>query len=422
MGKCDWKEPPNNWSHRTRAAHVGYDPFLSMGAVRPPIFSVSTFSVENAAKLENMFRRAYGFDAPLEPDEEWPVYTRVSNPNFIMLCDRLQCLEQGAENVRAVYFPSGLSAIFTTVLATCQPDDTLIFGYPVYGGTDHQFRHLIPEKLGINVVPVDATDLNELERTIKTHASKLKILFIETPANPSLAMIDLQAVADLTHQLSDAAVVVDNTFMSPILQHPFSFGADIIVYSGTKSLGGHSDLIAGFVVDRDPQRAQKIHSTRVTTGPTPSAFDAWLLFRSFDTLEIRVLQAQANARKVAKFLEDHPAVEHVIYPDLFKKNSREWKIFQRQCEGPGSMITFDPKGGKKEAYAILDNLQIFGLAVSLGGVESLAESPWFHTHLDVSDEDKRKSNFRPQTLRLSIGLEDADDLCSDLDQALKKII
>lgn len=421
MGKCDWKEPPKDWTAKTRAAHVGYDPFLSMGAVRPPIFSVSTFATENAEKLEHMFKRVYGFEDPLLPDEEWPIYTRVSNPNFIMLCDRLQCLEQGAKNPRAIYFPSGLSAIFTLALTVCKPGDTLIFGYPVYGGTDHQLRHVLHPKLGVNVVPINATDLNEVEQAIKKHASTLKLLFIETPANPSLAMIDIKAVADLTHANSDAILAIDNTFMSPILQHPLLFDADVVVYSGTKSLGGHSDLIAGFVVDRDGKRAAKIQSMRASTGPTPSAFDAWLLFRSIDTLEVRVLKAQENARKVAKFLAGHPKIKQIIYPDFYDKHSPEWDIYQRQCEGPGSMITFDPIGDKKEAYAVLNNLHIFGLAVSLGGVESLAESPWFHTHLDVTDEDKRKSSFGPQTIRLSIGLEDADDLCKDLEQALAKI-
>ncbi|MBC8183215.1 PLP-dependent transferase [candidate division KSB1 bacterium] len=421
MGKHDWREPPKKWNFRTRAAHVGYDPFLSMGAARPPIFSCSTFIAENAEKLENMFRRSAGLDKVLAPDDEWPIYTRISNPNFIMLCDRLQCLEQGADNSRAVYFPSGLSAIFTTVLALCNPGDTLIFGIPIYGGTDHQFRHLMPEKLGLNVVPVDVSDPNKMEEAIKKYANTLKLVFIETPANPSLTMVDIQAVADLTHSLSDGILAVDNTFMSPILQHPFKYGTDIIIYSGTKSIGGHSDLIAGFIVDRDVSRAAKINSTRSTSGPTPSAYDAWLLFRSLDTLEVRVLKSQENTKKVAKFLLDHPKVDRVIYPDFYDKNSANWEIYQKQCEGPGSMITFDPAGGKEESYTILNNLEIFGLAVSLGGVESLAENPWFHTHLDVPDEDKLNSNFKPQTVRLAVGLEDPDDLCGDLEQALARI-
>ncbi len=421
MGKTNWKKPPKEWRAKTRAAHVGYDPFLSMGAVRPPIFAVSTFAAEDAEKLEHMFRRATGMEPPLSPDDEWPIYTRVSNPNFIMLCDRIQCLEQGTEDPRAVYFPSGLSAIFTMVLTLCKHGDTLIFGYPVYGGTDHMLRHVVTERMGVNVIPVDATDLDQMKEAIEKHSDTVKIVFIETPANPSLAMVDIQKVADLTHKKSGGILAVDNTFMSPILQHPFKHGADIVVYSGTKSIGGHSDLIAGFVIDKDKDRAFKIQSIRVSTGPTPSAFDAWLLFRSLDTLEERVLKSQENAKKTAKFLSQHPKVERVIYPDFYDKNSAEWEIYQKQCKGPGSMITFDPKGEKKEAYTVLNNLKIFGLAVSLGGVESLAENPWFHTHMDVSDEDKRKSRFNPQTLRLSVGIEDADDLCSDLDQALAKI-
>lgn len=421
MSKDTWKKPPKLWSSKTKSAHAGYDPFLSMGAVRPPIFACSTFAAEDAEKLEHMFKRAYGLEAELPPDEEWPIYTRVSNPNFLMLDDRLQCLEQGAENTRVVYFPSGLSAIFTTVLALCKPGDVLVFGYPLYGGTDHQFRHLLPSKLGVQTVPVNAADLHEVEDTLKKYSSKVRIVFIETPANPSLAMVNIDEVAKLAHNVSGAVLVVDNTFMSPILQHPLKHNADIVIYSGTKSIGGHSDLISGFIIDRDPGRASLINSHRVVTGPTPSAFDAWLLYRSLDTLEVRVLQSQANARKVANFLSTHPKVKRVIYPELFDKKSESWRTYKKQCEGPGSMITFDPVGGKKDAYKVLDNLNAFTLAVSLGGVESLAENPWFHTHSDVSEEDKRKAGFFPQTIRLSIGLEDADDLCGDLDQALQKI-
>ena len=421
MSTHDWQKPPKHWNFKTKSAHVGYDPFLSMGAVRPPIFSCSTFATEDAEKLENMFRRSIGYDKPLSPDEEFPIYTRISNPNFIMLCNRMECLEQGAENVRAVYFPSGMSAIFSTVLTVCNPGDTLIFAPPLYGGTDSLFRRFLPQKLGINVIPVDATRLDEVEKVIKENAKTLKMVFIETPANPSLVMLDIKAIADLTHSLSDGILALDNTFMSPILQHPLELGTDIVIYSGTKSIGGHSDLIAGFIVDRDEKRAAKINSIRVSTGPTPSAYDAWLLIRSLDTLEIRVLRAQENAHKVAKFLIDHPKVDRVVYPDFYDKKSNEWEIFQKQCQGAGSMLTFDPLGGKKESYTILNNLNIFALAVSLGGVESLAENPWFHTHLSVSDEDKKNSNFNPQTIRLAVGLEDPDDLCEDLEQALAKI-
>lgn len=419
MLRDHWKHPPAKWASKTKATRAGYDPFLSMGAVRPPIFACSTFATEDAEKLEHMFKRAYGQEPELPPDEEWPIYTRVSNPNFLMLDDRLQCLERGAEEARVVYFPSGLSAIFTTVLALCGPGDVLIFGYPVYGGTDHQFRHVVPDKLGVRTVPVNAADTGEFEKAVERHADRLRVVFIETPANPSLAQVDIAEVTRLTHTLSAAAVVVDNTFMSPILQHPLSHGADIVLYSGTKSIGGHSDLVSGFTIDRDPVRASMVNACRVTTGPTPSAFDAWLLYRSLDTLEVRVLQCQENARTVAGFLSRHPKVKRVIYPELFDRQSDQWRIYAKQCEGPGSMISFDPVGGKAESYKVLNSLRLFSLAVSLGGVESLAENPWFHTHSDVSEEDKRRSGFCPQTIRLSIGLEDANDLCEDLDRALE---
>lgn len=419
MGRHNaWKKPPKLWRLKTKASHVGFDPFLSMGTVRPPIYTSSTFAVEDAEKLEHMFRRAYGKEPELSPEDEWPIYTRVSNPNFIMLDDKLQYIEYGAENARVVYFPSGLSAIFTTIMALCKPGDTLLFSYPVYGGTDHQIRNILPAKLGIKTREINACDLSLAEQVIKEEAKNLQVVFIETPANPTLAMIDIEQIAELTHQYSDAVLIVDNTFMSPILQHPFKHNADIIIYSGTKSIGGHSDLISGFVIDKDIKRASLINSTRVITGPTPSVFDAWLLLRSLDTLEIRIKQMQENAAKVARFLLSHPKVEHVIYPDLFDKNSEQWRIYRKQCDGPGSMITFDPVGNKENSYTVLNNLEIFYLAVSLGGVESLAENPWYHTHSDVSEESKAKAGMKPQSIRLSIGLEDADDLCDDLNYAL----
>ena len=421
MRQENWKNPPKSWSNKTKAAHAGYDLFFRLGAVRPPIFASSTFATESAEKLEHMFNRAHGHEASVHPNEEWPIYTRVSNPNFSILDARLQYYELGAENARGVYFPSGLSAIFTTVFALCNPGDVLLYSAPLYGGTEYQFRVILPQKMNVNTIQVNATDLNDVERLLKLHGAKVKVVFLETPANPSLAMLDIEAVASLAHANSNAVVVVDNTFMSPILQHPFKHSADIVLYSGTKSLGGHSDLISGFIIDKSPERAELINSFRVETGPTPSAFDAWLLYRSLDTLEVRVLESQSNAKKVAAFLHTHPKVKHVTYPELFDKNSDDWKIYTKQCDGPGSMIAFDPIGGKEESYTILNNLNIFTLAVSLGGVESLAENPWFHTHSDVSDENKRQAGFNPETIRLSIGMEDADDLCADLDEALKEI-
>lgn len=417
----NWRTPPKLWRLKTKACHVGFDPFLSMGTVRPPIYTSSTFAVEDAEKLEHMFNRAYGKEPELPQEDEWPIYTRVSNPNFIMLDNKLQYIEYGAENARVVYFPSGLSAIFTTVMTLCKPGDTLLFSYPVYGGTDHQFRNLLPAKLGIKTLEFNAGDLSLTEQIIKKEAKHLKAVFIETPANPTLKMIDIEEIAELTHKYSDAPLIVDNTFMSPVLQHPFKHNADIIIYSGTKSIGGHSDLISGFVIDRNIQRASLINATRVITGPTPSVFDAWLLLRSLDTLEIRINQMQENAAKVARFLVNHPKVERVIYPDLFDKSSEQWQIYKKQCDGPGSMITFDPVGDKENSYTVLNNLEIFYLAVSLGSVESLAESPWYHTHSDVSEETKAKSGMKPQSIRLSIGLEDADDLCDDLNHALSLI-
>ena len=416
-----WNKPPENWRSRTKAAKTGYNPFYSMGAVRPPIFACSTFAAENAETLEHMFKRAYGFEPALPKNEEYPIYTRVSNPNFLMLEDRLKYVELGADDACVTYFPSGLSAIFSTILTICNPGDSIIFGYPVYGGTHHQLTHIVPQKLGVKVIPVDATNIENVASVLNENKDTIKIVFIETPANPSLAMIDIEEVAKLTHQYNEALLIVDNTFMTPILQHPFRHNADIIVHSGTKYIGGHSDLISGFVFDKTNTIGPLINGVKVITGATSSVFDAWLILRSLDTLEIRVKQAQENAKKVAHFLKDHPKVDKVIYPDLFKAGSREYDVYQKQCEGPGSMITFDPKGGKVESYKILDNLEVFSLAVSLGGVESLAENPWFHTHSDVSENEKKMSGFNPQSIRLSIGLEDTDDLIDDLKNALNKI-
>ncbi|MBS1261714.1 MAG: L-methionine gamma-lyase [Calditrichaeota bacterium] len=456
------------WNPHTKAAVAGYNPLACAGSVRPPIFPSSTYATPTARFLEILFNRAYGLydeeggpdraddDAYLERFEyfegDWPVYTRVSNPTVMTLVERMRHLELTPDGIdpaelHVEYFPSGLSAIFSTIIGLIHeqgPADqasgrhapprrnVLLYGSPVYGGTHHMFNSLLQNDSVLHVDHFKASDPATLDAKLDEYADRIAGVFVETPANPTLAMVDIEAVARGIRERTGgpdggrAALIVDNTFMSPIFQHPLRHGADVVVYSGTKSLGGHSDLVAGFVVDTDRARGKRISDVRVMAGGSTSAFDAWLMLRSLDTLELRVKQQQASAEMIAERLVQHPAVDHVIYPK-FVTDPNQHAVFERQCGGnPGAMITFEPKlapelESKRVPFEILDRLSLWKLAVSLGGVESLAENPWYHTHADMSAADKQEIDLAPRTLRLSVGVEPAEDLWRDLDRALTHV-
>lgn len=400
----------------------GYDPLKYNGAVKPPIFLTSTYKFKNAEEGESFIRVALGLDK----GEEGFVYSRFSNPNFDIVEERLSLLE-GAE--AAAIFGSGMAAITSTLLAFVKNGDFIFYTNPVYGGTEFLFKEFF-EKMGVSTIHARAGSETPklMEEKIKSHKDKLKgrsvILYIETPANPNNVMVDIEAIVKIRDSLKregiNAKVIADNTFMGPIFQSPLEQKVDIVLYSATKFIGGHSDVIAGAALG-SKEDIYKVKGIRGMIGTNGNPFDAWLMSRSLETVHIRMQRQMENATKIAEFLSKHPKVERVIYPELYDKKSEQYKIYKKQCKGPGSLISFYIKGGKKEAYKVLNNVKLCKLAVSLGGTESLIEHPKAMTHSEVDQQTLKDAEITDNMIRLSVGIENYQDLINDLKSALDKI-
>jgi len=403
----------------------GYKPSLSEGAIKCPIFQTSTFVFNNAMEGKRFFEVAYGLREKEPTEELGLIYSRLNNPDLEILENRL-CLWDGAED--AAVFESGMSAISTAMMEFMSPGDLLLYSKPVYGGTDHFINHFL-KKLNIDSVGFLPTETKEeiiarVEATGK--ADKLMMIHIETPANPTNAVIDIEMCASIKNHFSteDKPVVlsVDNTYMGPLWQHPLKHGADLVLYSATKYIGGHSDVIAGACLGSSELMA-RVKGLRTFLGNMAGPWTGWLLMRSLETLKVRMDQQAENARHIAAFLKSHPMVENVYYLGEMAENGSDAlkAVIEKQYESHGAMISFDIKGGEKEAFAFLDNLKLIRLAVSLGGTESLAEHPQTMTHADVSPEGKVAMNITEKLIRLSIGVENYEDLISDVKQALESV-
>ncbi len=400
----------------------GYDPLKYNGAVKPPIFLTSTYKFKSVEEGESFIRVALGLDK----GQEGFVYSRFSNPNFDIVEERLSLLE-GVES--AAIFCSGMAAITSTLLAFVKNGDFIFYTNPVYGGTEFLFKEFF-DKMGVSTLHVRAgSDTPKLmEDKINSNKSKLKgktvILYIETPANPNNVMVDIQAIVKIKDKLVkegiNSKVIVDNTFMGPIFQSPFEQKVDLVIYSATKFIGGHSDVIAGAVLGSKGD-ISKIKVIRGMIGTNGNPFDSWLMARSLETVHIRMQRQMENATKIAQFLSKHQKVEKVIYPELYDKKSEQYKIYKKQCKGPGSLISFYIKGGKKEAFRFLNSVKLCKLAVSLGGTESLIEHPKAMTHSEVDEETLKDAEITDNMIRLSVGIENSDDLINDLKTALDKI-
>ena len=401
----------------------GYKPELSEGAVKCPIFQTSTFAFKTAEEGKAFFEIAYGLRDQGPSEELGLIYSRINNPNLEILENRL-CLWDKAE--KCAVFESGMSAISTVLLEFLNPGDLLVHGNPLYGGTDHFIEHFLT-KIGVHVLSVHPDESEEeiIKMITKTgKADELAMLFIETPANPTNDIVDIESYKNIARHFStkekEVLLAVDNTYMGPIWQHPLKFGADIVMYSATKYIGGHSDLIAGAVLGNNDVIA-RVKTLRTFLGNMLSPNTAWLLLRSLETLKVRLAQQTRNAKKVAAFLDGHPKVEKVNFLGLLKEGTREYDIYKKQCKKPGAMVSFDIKGGEKEAFIFLNNLKLFKLAVSLGSTESLVEHPITMTHAGVDPEHRKRMGITPKLIRLSIGVENAKDIIWDIEQALAKI-
>jgi methionine-gamma-lyase len=410
-------------SPETQMLGYGYKPELSEGAVKCPIFQTSTFVFKSAEEGKAFFEMAYGKPGH-EGEEMGLIYSRINNPDMEILEERLKLWDGGE---KAAAFSSGMSAIATTLMTFLSPGDVVLYSNPLYGGT-HKFIHYILTHYGVEVIGFRAGQTRkDIEKMLveSGSAKRLKMIFIETPANPTNDLIDINMCNIIAQRFSfpDKKVIlaVDNTYMGPLWQHPLKLGADLVLYSATKYIGGHSDVIAGAVVG-SADLIGKIKKTRTFFGTMIDPHTSWLLMRSLETLKIRMEAAAINAEKVAAYLAGHPKVTKVYYLGFTGINNPDQEaIFKRQCLGKGAMLSFDIEGGEHEAFAFLNNLRHIKLAVSLGGTESLAEHPATMTHSDVPDEEKEELHISNRLIRLSIGIENADDLIRDIEQALEKV-
>ncbi|MHA7058892.1 cystathionine gamma-synthase family protein [Aquimarina sp. M1] len=413
----------HNFNPESLMMTYGYKPELSEGAIKCPIFQTSTFVFKTAEEGKAFFELAYGLREKSEKEELGLIYSRINNPNLEILENRL-CLWDQADD--CAVFESGMSAISTVLLEFLKPGDLLVYSNPVYGGTDHFIHHFL-DKIGVNTIGVMPNQsMEEVARMIKASgkADKLAMIYLETPANPTNDIVDIEGFSQLAARYSTAdrktLVAVDNTYMGPLWQHPLQCGADLVLYSATKYIGGHSDLIAGAVLG-NAELMVRVKTLRTFLGNMVSPHTAWLMLRSLETLKVRMDQQTKNAQIVANYLNNHPKVEKVYYLGLLEEGSYAHTTYKKQCSAPGAMVSFDIIGGEKEAFIFLNNLKLMKLAVSLGSTESLSEHPKTMTHAGVDETQRQQMNITDQLVRLSIGVENANDLIWDLEQALEKV-
>jgi cystathionine gamma-synthase len=379
------QKPDQNWKPQTLAVHTGVYKDSAFNSVTTPIYPSSTFAFERLGVNK-------GFD-----------YTRSGNPTRAALEENLAALEGG---VQAWATCTGMAAL-TTVSFLFRPGDHIITGHDIYGGTFRLLDQVLRD-MGIETSFVHMNDSGEVRRAIRPTT---KALLIETPSNPLLNVVDIAAMTAIARE-HGLFTIADNTFMSPYFQSPFAFGVDIVVHSTTKYLNGHSDVVGGVIIVRDEQFRDRIKFLVNALGTACSPFDAWLVLRGVKTLTYRMEAHQRNALAVAQFLEQHPAVKRVYYPGLASHPGHA--IAKRQMRGFGGMVSFDLDLDKVAADAFLGRLRLFSLAESLGGVESLIEQPWTMSHASISDQARRDAGISPGTFRLSIGIEDPEDLVADL--------
>ena len=400
----------------------GYRPEWSEGALKSPIFQTSTFVFKSAEEGKALFEVAYGLREK-NPDENLGlIYSRFNNPDLEILEDRLS-LWDGAE--ACAVFESGMAAIATALLSHLRPGDVLVHSEPLYGGTQFLIRHFLAQ-FGIRSRHFLAgSGKDGLEEVVRDRevADHLAMILIETPANPTNALVDIGHAVESAKRLSvkrRVLVAVDNTFLGPLWQHPLSLGAHLVVYSVTKFIGGHSDLIAGACLGSREVLAP-IRTLRAFLGSMTGPWTGWLVLRSLETLKLRMTSQMENARYVADFLADHPKVDRVYYLGHLAEGDPQYEIYRKQCLSPGSMISFDIRGGEVETFRFLNALKLIKLAVSLGGTESLAEHPSSMTHAEVDPAEKLLLGITPSMVRLSIGVEHPEDLIADMKQALEAV-
>ncbi|MGX9426889.1 MULTISPECIES: cystathionine gamma-synthase family protein [Bradyrhizobium] len=405
----------------TLMLNYGYDPQLSEGAVKPPVFLTSTFVFKTAEDGKDFFDFVAGRREPPEGMGAGLVYSRFNHPNSEIVEDRLAVYER-TEN--CALFSSGMAAISTTILAFARPGDVILHSQPLYGGTETLFANTLA-KLSIGAVGfADGLDEAAIRHAAEDamRRGRVTMIFIETPANPTNGLVDIamiRRIAELIGVVQGHTPIVacDNTLLGPLFQRPIEHGADLSLYSLTKYVGGHSDLIAGAALG-SKALMKDIRALRGAIGTQLDPHSCWMISRSLETLSLRMEKADRNAHLVADYLRDHPKVERVHYLAHHAEDSAAGRLFARQCSGAGSTFSFDIVGGQTAAFKFLNALQILKLAVSLGGTESLASHPATMTHSGVPSDIRQRIGVLDSTIRLSVGIEHPSDLIADIAQAL----
>jgi methionine-gamma-lyase len=397
----------------------GYHPEWSEGSLKSPIFQTSTFTFATAAEGKRYFELAYGLAEADEGESRGLIYSRLNNPDLEILEQRLTLWDRAEAGL---VFASGMAAISTTILTFLQPGSVVIHSAPVYGGTDHLLHHILPG-MGFRTITWDpGTKIADLEEAVGD--DPVALILIETPANPTNDLFSIaEARAFAEARSTDEhpiPIAVDNTFLGPLWQQPLDHGADIVLYSATKFIGGHSDLIAGAALGSHDLMG-RIAETRTILGTMATPHTGWLLMRSLETLALRMRRQRESAEHVARFLADHPKVAAVGYLGLLAESDAGYDVYASQCLGPGSMISIWLDADEAGAFRFLDALALIHLAVSLGSTESLIQHPASMTHAGVDPAERIHLGITDSLVRLSIGVEDPDDLICDLATALEAI-
>jgi len=410
-------------SPETQMMSYGYDPKLSEMSIKPPVFLTSTFAFESAEAGASFFRVALGQAQEGDPESAGLMYSRFNNPNMEVLEDRLALYDAAEE---AAVFSSGMAAISTTLMALAHSGSVILQSTPLYGGTESLLRKFLPN-YGIKTVDFfAAASEDEIREAAETAMAlgPVSVIYTETPTNPTNDLVDLAACNRIADMIAEKQgkrpwIVVDNTFLGPVGQAPLKLGADVLVYSLTKYVGGHSDLIAGSALGASEPMAL-VRGLRGYLGTNLDPHTCWMLLRSLETVKIRMDAAALGAEKVAAFLRDHPKVKRVRYLGFLGEGNRDAEVFKTQCTSAGSTFAFD-LADEASAFRMLNALQVMKLAVSLGGTETLICHPGSTTHRGVDPELRKRQDHTEGLVRISVGIENPDDLIADLAQALDKV-
>ncbi|HEY3452937.1 MAG TPA: PLP-dependent aspartate aminotransferase family protein [Myxococcales bacterium] len=397
----------------TRALHAGEhvgQPHTSAHA--NPIFQTSTFVFRNAQEGADMFSGA----------QSGYVYTRLGNPTVRLLEARVNALEGAGvklsdptKRVSSLAFASGMGAVSATLMASCSQGDTILLGDVVYGATEHLCSNIL-NRMGIKTVEVDFSNLEKVEMALKAN-TRIKAVLFETPVNPTMKLADIAAVSKLVHEhAKEAVVIIDNTFATPYLQRPLELGADVVLHSLTKYLCGHGTVVGGIVTTANEKMHDELYKVIKDVGSNPGPMDAWLVTQGLKTLPLRMDKHCSNAMAVARFLEKHPKVAKVFFPGL--ESHPQHALAKKQMKDFGGMISVELKGGLEAGRKVMDHIKIWTLAVSLGCVDSLIQHPASMTHACVPKEKREKAGLTDGLVRLSVGIEDPQDLIRALDEAL----